>query len=131
MNDRSVIEIKDAAAKEIAESGTLQALEAVRVKYVGRKGILTGVLRSISTLEDSQRALVGKTANEVKGILGGLIAERARTLEEVSPEKKAGALDISLPGVRQWIGRKHLISLVTEELKGIFTGRLFRPAITK
>ncbi len=128
MDEKSVKGIRDAAAREVAEAGTLQALDAVRVKYLGRKGVLTGVLRSISSLDAAERGSVGKSANEAKTALAGLITERAQTLEEASPRKKAGALDVSLPGVGQWTGRKHLISLVTEELKSIFIGMGFSVA---
>jgi phenylalanyl-tRNA synthetase alpha chain len=128
MDEKSIIEIRETAAREVAEAGTPQALDGVRVKYLGRKGILTGVLRAISSLDAAERGRVGKAANEAKGVLAGLISQRAQELEAASPRKTAASLDVSLPGVGQWIGRKHLISLVTEELKTIFTGMGFSVA---
>ncbi|MBN1503754.1 MAG: phenylalanine--tRNA ligase subunit alpha [Candidatus Eisenbacteria bacterium] len=128
MDEKSVIDIRDAAVAEVTGARSAQALDAVRIKYLGRKGLLTAVLRGISSLDPSERGRVGKAANEAKSVLAGLISDRARELEEASTRKAGAATDISLPGVGQWVGRKHLISIVTGELKRIFVGMGFSVA---
>jgi phenylalanyl-tRNA synthetase alpha chain len=128
MDEKSVLKIREDAVREIREAMTPSELEAVRVKYLGRKGLLTAILRSISSLKGAERASLGRVSNETKELLSAAIMERTAALESLSAETHVSAVDVTLPGVRQWTGRKHLISLVVEEMKDIFIGMGFSVA---
>ncbi len=128
MDEKSVLRTRDDALREIGQASTTAELEAVRVKYLGRKGLLTAILRNISSLAGKERALVGRVSNEAKEFLSSAIAERALALERVTSRQAASLVDVTLPGVRQWTGRKHVISLVLEEIKDIFVGLGFSVA---
>ena len=126
--ERTVIELRDRATQEIRAVSSAEELENLRIKYLGRKGLLTSVLRSIAGLDDSDRAVVGRVANETKRVLSSLIAEKAEALKNTEVASGSGRLDITLPGTHQWIGKEHPLSIVMRELKQIFLGMGFSVA---
>ncbi len=118
------------AADARAEAGAARdgdALEAVRVKYLGRKGELTAVLRGLKDVEPAQRAAVGALANRVKDELEALLAERRDALA-AEPEPAEGGLDVTLPGRRPWVGHYHVLNQVRDELAEVFFGLGFGAA---
>jgi phenylalanyl-tRNA synthetase alpha chain len=126
--EKDVLDLRERAAREIQAASSLQELEGMRIQYLGRKGLLTSVLRSIGDLSEAERIKVGKVSNEAKEALTSLIAERIETLKAVQPGVEKQKLDITLPGVRQWVGRRHLLSVAIKELKSIFIGMGFSVA---
>jgi phenylalanyl-tRNA synthetase alpha chain len=97
-------------------------VQAVRTKYLGRKGLLTQFLREMGKLPADQRPAVGQLANEIKARLEGAAEE---ALEKERSRQKAESLlkervDFSLPGRKPQRGSKHLITQVTEEIEAIF-----------
>jgi len=125
-----VIERIDAlrAEGERALSGAATAadLEAARVRYLGRKSELTQILRGLKDLEPDYRARAGARANEARGRLEALLAEaearvRARNTADVSR-------DVTLPGRRPPVGRRHVIQSVIQEIQEIFHGLGFSVA---
>ena len=108
--------------KELSAAGDEPQVQAVRTKYLGRKGLLTQVLREMKSLPADRRPAVGQLANEVKAGLEQA-AERALERErsrhagaEVSQER----LDFTLPGRKPPRGGAHLITQVTQEIEAIF-----------
>ena len=101
---------------------SLQTLEEVRVKYVGRKGLVTEVLRGLGQVSAEERPALGQAANEVKAALTQVLDQRKAELEAAEVEKRAQAAraDLSLPGRRPRLGHMHLIPKVTEDLLDIF-----------
>ena len=115
----SIDEIKARAFEEIADAGDLESLEAVSVKYLGRKGVVTGFLRSISDLPAEERPLAGQQANQLKNILKDRIASAQAAL---TAEKEAvGAIDVSLPGRCFERGTLHPITRITRQICDIFS----------
>jgi phenylalanyl-tRNA synthetase alpha chain len=109
----------------IAEAGSSAALEELRVRYLGRKAELTGILRSIGELPAEQRGPVGKAANEVKDVLEGLLARRTSELEagELDRRLAEDRLDVTLPGdpsLRP--GHLHLVTQIRRQMEDIFVG---------
>ena len=105
-------------------------LEAVRVRFLGRQGILTQLLRSLGRLPAAERPLVGAAANEVKRELEALLearlgqareAERARARQQERP-------DLTLPGRRPPLGTIHPLSRVHDEIITVFAGLGFSVA---
>ncbi len=106
------------ARERVAEVGTLDALEALRVELLGRKeGRLTAILRGLGGLTPEERPAVGKRSNEVKEAVTALL--EAREAELASGPAGAG-VDRTLPGRRRWQGGRHPVTQVIDEIHGIF-----------
>ena len=116
--------IRANAEAELSKATTLQEFEAIRVKYLGKKGELTSVLRGMGALSAEERPIIGQLANEVRSFLEGKIEE---LLTQLNGKLKIEALekekiDISLPGKRKFFGKKHPLTQVIDELEEIFLG---------
>ena len=113
------------AEAAIAAAAGGGALEDLRVRYLGRKSELTGVLRSIGELPAEQRGPVGQAANAVRRRLEALIAERVEALEAAELERRLGEdrVDVTLPGDPPLpAGRLHLLTETRREIEDIFVG---------
>ena len=102
-------------------------LEAARVKYLGKKGELTSVLRMMGKLTPEERPVMGQLANEVRATIEEAIAEKKAVLAEKMLETKLAAekLDVTMPGKVQKIGHRHPLTLVMRDLEDIFIGMGF------
>lgn len=114
--------IKSAALAEISRSGNSGALEVVRVKYLGKKGELTAILRSMGSLSAEERPIIGKVVNvvreEIETALQNAVAQfKNREKEE---RLKNDVIDISLPGKKNIVGKRHPLDLALESMKEIF-----------
>jgi phenylalanyl-tRNA synthetase alpha chain len=118
-------ELRAQAQQEIAAAADSEAVELLRVRYLGRKAELPRMLRGVAALEPEQRGAVGKAANEARRALEQLIEQRAAQLdaEELEQRLRADAVDVTLPGTPpQPVGRLHVLSATTRELEDIFLG---------
>ena len=108
-----------AAMDEAADS---QALEALRVKYLGKKGELTAVLKQMGKLSPEERPVMGQVANAVRAdIEEKLEAVKAKLAAKALGAKlQAEAVDVTIPGVPVAHGHKHPMSIVLDECKDIF-----------
>ncbi len=116
--------IKDQADKELLSVQSIQDLEALRVKYLGKKGELTGVLRGMGALSAEERPIIGQLANEVRAFIESKIDETNSQLIKKDRAQKLQneVIDVTIPGKRKNLGKKHPLSLVTDEIKDIFIG---------
>jgi len=123
-------EIRATGLAAIAQAESLRSLDDVRVKYLGRKGLVTDVLRGLGGAPPEERPALGKAANEVKQALSAAIDERKAELEalDASAKKDAAAVDLSLPGRRPPQGHMHLIPEVAETIVDIFLEMGFQVA---
>jgi phenylalanyl-tRNA synthetase alpha chain len=114
----------------VAAADSLQSLESLRVKYLGRKGALTEVLRGLGQAPEAERPALGQAANEVKTSISQALDECKAALDAKEAEKRAkqGRADLSLPGRRPRVGHMHLIPQVTEEVLDIFFQMGFKVA---
>ena len=113
------------AEAEIAAASSAQALEELRVRYLGRKAELPQLLRGVSQLPAEQRAAVGAAANEARQALEALLAQRGAQLHgaELTSLLETDRVDVTLPGAPpQPIGRLHLLTATRRELEDIFLG---------
>src|ERR1017187_8068636 len=113
------------ADAEIASVPTSEALEELRVRYLGRKAELPRMLRTVAELEPAQRGEVGRAANEARQALEEMIEARAARLgaQELEDRLKADLLDVTLPGAPpQPIGSLHVLTATRRELEDIFLG---------
>ncbi|GAB4468028.1 MAG: phenylalanine--tRNA ligase subunit alpha [Anaerolineae bacterium] len=102
-------QIKEETLARIAAADSSRELEQVENAVLGRKGEITLIKRSIGQLEPAQRPLVGQQANRISQELEAAFAARRAELEarELADQMAAGALDVTLPGRRQPVGRLH------------------------
>ncbi len=123
-------QIKLLAVEKIAEVSDFDSLNELKVKTLGRKGEITMLLRGLKDLIGEERVEAGKIANEIKNALESLIDSKTVELKtkELDMKLRNEKIDISLPGLPLQVGRKHPISMVTEEIKDIFMGMGFSVA---
>lgn len=121
---------RTAAAEAVAAAEHLATLEAVRVRFLGRSGEITQVLRSLGQVETDRRPEVGRLANEARAEVERLIAERASRLEEVELDRRLEGewVDITLPGTVPPPGAYHPLTLTLAEIERIFVSMGFEVA---
>ncbi|MEK7827987.1 MAG: phenylalanine--tRNA ligase subunit alpha, partial [Thermodesulfobacteriota bacterium] len=116
--------LREQAEAELRQAGTEEAFQAIRTRYLGRKGLLTGLLRNIANVAPAERPQFGKECNEVKEELSARIDE---LLAGLASSKKDELLlreriDVTLPGRGVRHGRLHPVTQVREEICRIFAG---------
>ena len=116
-----------AAKAELEQAQDAKALEDVRVRYLGKKGELTAILKQMGSLSAEERPVIGQLANQVRAEIETLLAETGAELKEKALQKRLmeERLDVTLPGKKQVIGHQHPLNLVLDELKEIFLGMGF------
>jgi phenylalanyl-tRNA synthetase alpha chain len=109
------------AQEEIAAATSREALEQVRVRFLGRKGLITQALRSLGSLPAEERPHFGQEANRLKKLLETDLEEAQDRLKKAALRAEAaGGLDVTLPGRRPDLGRLHPITQITWEICDIF-----------
>ncbi len=121
-------EIKAAFERELTACDTGTKLEEMRVKYLGRKGELTGILRSLSELSEDQRKEAGMKANQLKAELAERIEGAKAWLEKTETKGKTAQLDVTLPGIAARIGTMHPLTKTMSRINEIFISLGFRIA---
>ena len=119
--------IRDAAIKAILECADMDRLEAERVRYLGKKGELTAILRQMGTLSAEERPAMGQLANQIRAEIEKSIDERRSELSKRMLELKleSEAVDVTLPGKTAALGHKHPMYSVLDQIKDIFVGMGF------
>lgn len=114
--------IKETALSEIESLKTIEAVQELRVKFLGKKGELTTILKSMGGLAKEERPIVGKMVNDVKKIVEErLDAAQAKIKEKEKAAKlRSEVIDITLPGNKKVIGKRHPLELTLEKMKDIF-----------
>jgi phenylalanyl-tRNA synthetase alpha chain len=105
---------------DLAAVVSVQTLEEMRVKYLGRKGLIAELTSSIPKLAVEQRSAFGKEVNALKNKLLNLIDEKEKTLKIKNNILKKGNLDINMPGVTQDLGSIHPITQIIDQICAIF-----------
>jgi len=110
---------------------TLQELQDVRVRYLGKKGVLTLQLKGLGSLPPEERREVGKTINERKAAVESAIHERRAALERQALDAQLAqdGVDVTLPGTRVPGGGLHLLTRVTHRLLDVFTALGYEVAV--
>lgn len=123
-------QIRAEALEAISGVDTAADLDALRVKYLGKKGELTGVLKQMGGLSAEERPVMGQLANEVRAALTDAITQRSKDIETLALERRLAeeALDVTIPGAEREQGHRHPINLILDELKEIFLGMGFTVA---
>ena len=117
-----------AEALEALENASASAdLDALRVKYLGKKGELTAVLKQMGKLSAEERPAMGQLANDVRAALESALENASQKLEAAALELKlkAETVDVTIPGKEVKVGHKHPMYAALDEIKDIFIGMGF------
>ncbi len=117
-----IAKIKENSLKEISESKDLKTLGDLKVKYLGKKGELTQVLRGMGKLSPEERPVIGSLVNQVRDELNKLVEEKEEELKKIELEEKLKTeeIDITLPSQKVKRGSKHPLNRVIEEVEDLF-----------
>ncbi len=117
-----IAKIRENSLKEINESKDLKILGELKVKYLGKKGELTLVLRGMGKLSPEERPVIGSLVNQVRDELNKLVEEKEEELKKIELEEKLKAeeIDITLPSQKVKRGSKHPLNRVIEEVEDLF-----------
>ena len=120
-------DLREVAVKAILGADDPQALESLRIQYLGKKGDLTKLLKMMGKLDPSERPAMGQLANQVRAEVENALAQRKDELSALLLERKLAseAVDVTIPGKRTQIGHKHPMYVVLDEIKDIFIGMGF------
>jgi phenylalanyl-tRNA synthetase alpha chain len=119
-----LVQMRNEGLAAVAAAADVNALDSVRVEYLGKKGSLTAILRGLGQLSAEERPAAGKVSNEVRVALEAAIDERKATLAAAELDARIGAeaVDVTLPGRARPVGSRHLIEQITAEIVEIFIG---------
>ncbi len=120
--------IKNEFEKELAQCGAGGDLEEIRIKYTGRKGELTSVLRSLAGLPVEQKREIGEKANFLKKEFEEKLRNAQEKMEAESAREKTGTVDVTLPGIRPRLGTLHPITQTMGKINDIFISLGFKIA---
>ena len=123
-------EIKKNALDVLQKATDIDALEEARIKFLGKKGELTAVLKGMGQLSKEERPQIGALANEIRGVIENHIdtkkAEISEKLEEI--KLKSEVIDVTMPGKAQKTGKLHPLTKVMNNIKDTFIGMGFEIA---
>ena len=117
-----LLKFKTEALNRLKECNDNADIEKIRIQYLGKKGELTSILRSMGSLSEEERPEMGKLANDVRAVIEEEILSMKETVHQRESESKLKTeiLDITMPGRIPEIGRRHPLMRVKEELESVF-----------
>ncbi len=120
--ETQIKDLRGRAEAAISAASDLKELDEVRVKFLGKKGELTGLLRGMSQLTAEERPLIGKIVNEARADLEQLLADKNSQLKAAELQAKLATekIDVTLPGRRVHAGHLHPLTLTLNRVKEIF-----------
>ncbi|MBP3400523.1 MAG: phenylalanine--tRNA ligase subunit alpha [Selenomonadales bacterium] len=120
--EQQLKELRESAVVELAKADSLEMLNDLRVKYLGKKGSLTSILRGMGALSAEERPRIGQIVNEIRAELEGVIEAKGAELKEAELTKRLASerIDVTLPGRQPSEGHRHPLTLTLERIKEIF-----------
>lgn len=117
-------QLRREALAEIEAAEQSGLLNDIRVKFLGKKGSLTAILREMGSLPPAERPVIGEIANQVRQAIEGALSERGATVAAIEQQARLAQeeLDIFLPGRKPRMGHSHPLRQVQEEIEEIFLG---------
>ena len=119
--------LREASLEAVAAAPSMELLEELRVRYIGKKGELKNILRQMGQLSAAERPVMGQLANQLQSDIEAAIEARRKELGEALLERRLQqeALDVTLPGETDRLGHKHPMYSVLDQIKDIFIGMGF------
>lgn len=113
--------IKKRAEKEIKTAKNLKQLDGIFQQYLGKKGEITKILRTLKNLAKAKKIKIGKETNQLKKFIEQKIEDRAKKMRLIgAPAEEAGWIDITVPGRKPLVGHLHPLTLVKRKIEEIF-----------
>lgn len=121
---QKLLEIRQSFAERIQEAQDENSLEALRVEYLGKKGLLTGVMKMMGQLTAEERPQMGQVANEVRSFIETELSKKQTEIKSASMRKalEKEVVDVTMPGKPVSKGSLHPLNKVAEEMKNLFIG---------
>ncbi|WP_312258298.1 phenylalanine--tRNA ligase subunit alpha [Romboutsia ilealis] len=122
-----LLNLQEAALNEIKATSNIEAVESLRVKYLGKKGEITAILKEMGKLSAEERPVIGQVANKVRESIEGSISSKKEELKSIEKQKKLAeeVIDVTMPAKSVKVGKKHPISQIIDEVSEIFMGMGF------
>lgn len=119
--------IELAAREELSKIADPEELEALRIKFLGKKGELTAILKQMAGLSAEERPVIGQLANQIRADIEAAVSEKAAQLKAEASERRLREerLDVTLPGKAPKLGKLHPMDVVMREIEDIFVGMGF------
>lgn len=120
--EKELNSLRVTALKELSEVSGKEALNDLKVKYLGKKGLLTGMLRGLGALSPEERPRVGQVVNEIRNELEEIIAGKIDAIKQAELAQKLASetIDVTLPGRRADFGHLHPLTLTLNRIKETF-----------
>ena len=120
-------QIRKEAIEKLSSAASMKELEEMRVKYLGKKGELTALLKQMGKLSPEERPVIGQLANEVRAAVEKTIEEAGKKIENVMLEAKLKSekIDVTVPGTPVTLGKRHPMYTVLDDIEKIFIGMGF------
>ncbi|PCF36700.1 phenylalanine--tRNA ligase subunit alpha [Staphylococcus delphini] len=124
VQNEAMIQIKNEAMTDIEQAQDEKALQDVKVKYLGKKGQVTGLMKQMKDLPKEDRPAYGQSVNEVRQAIEGAIAERQTLLAEAQLNQQLAeeSIDVTLPARTVATGAQHPLTRTVEEIEDLFLG---------
>ena len=125
MIEVQLAELRSAALRDLVAAASAQDVEALRIKYLGKKGALTDLLKGLASVDASERPRLGQLANEFKSELSEALSAKLGEFNAIEARQRLekDRIDVHLPAVRRPLGRRHPVQQVMRDVQSIF-GRL-------
>ncbi len=123
-------DLKRRAEEAVAAASSSEEVKDIKIRFLGRKGEITQILRGLKDLSESERQVIGRIANELKAHLEVLLEEKTKQLKREEEETRLlkERIDVTLPGVPVTAGRMHPLTQVLREITEVFTAMGFEIA---
>src|SRR5690606_31012030 len=120
-------QVREQAIAAVRAARSPEELDQVRVRYIGKKGELTQLLRGMGQVPPEERPAIGRLVNAARDAVEAELTARRQELAAAALEARLAAetLDVTLPGWGPVLGRRHPLTQVLDEIKRVFTGRGF------
>ena len=120
--EEQVKQIEKSALEELNSCTELKTLEETRVKYLGKKGELTALLKQMGMLSKEERPVIGSMVNKVRDELEEIISSKEEKLkkEEIAKKLESETIDVTLPSTKIRRGSKHPLNRIIEEVEDLF-----------
>ena len=120
-------ELRENALNAISDAESIDSLDALRVRYLGKKGELTAILKQMGKLFAEERPVMGQLANQIRSDLEASIENTRKRLEAAALEARLQmeTLDVTIPAEELKLGHKHPMYMALDEIKDIFVGMGF------
>lgn len=120
--EQQLKDLRESAVAELMKADSPDTLNDLRVKYLGKKGSLTGILRGMGALSAEERPRIGQIVNQIRSELEGLIESKGAELKDAELAKRLASerIDVTLPGRCMSEGHRHPLTLTLERIKEIF-----------